>query len=634
MTGGESDGPSPDLTAFYREAFAASPDGILLVDGATQRAIAFNDATCRQLGYTREEFAALRIADYEASEDQSVIEHRIRAAAADGVAEFDTVHRTKAGELRNVHVWAKALRVAGRPAFYAKFRDVTARWRADEAARLRLAALHAAADAIVITDRRGSIEWVNPAFTQLTGYALEEAMGRSPGDLVRSGRHGPEFYREMWETITAGRTWQGALVNRRKDGTLYHEEQTITPILDAAGAVTHFVAIKKDVTARLKLEGELRQAQKMDTVGQLASGVAHDFNNLLTVINGMSELLLGGLPDGDPMRDDVQEILRAGARAAELTHQLLAFSRQQMLQPEVIDLNAVVGAAGNLLRRLLGEDIRLVVEAASDLRPVKADPGQIEQVIVNLAVNARDAMPEGGHLTLRTRNHRLDEPYTGQGGVTVPAGDYVQLEVADSGVGMDEATRQRAFEPFFTTKPRGKGTGLGLSTVYGIVKQSQGFIWLYSEPGKGSSFRILLPRVPDGTEAARPRPAAAPTSGSETILLVEDNAGLHKLVARQLQSAGYTVVGARDGREALRLLEQRAQPIHLLLTDVVMPQMGGRQLVEQLGAVAPGVKVLYMSGYSDDTIVRHGLLDSGVPFLNKPFTRAGLLRKIRETLDR
>ncbi|MDE3171870.1 MAG: response regulator, partial [Gemmatimonadota bacterium] len=389
-----------------------------------------------------------------------------------------------------------------------------------------------------------------------------------------------------------------------------------------------------DVTARLKLEAEFRQSQKMETVGQLASGVAHDFNNLLTVINGVSELLLSHVPDGDPMHDDIREILRAGGRAAELTHQLLAFSRQQMLQPEVIDLNQVVAAVGSLLRRLLGEDIRLVVEAAPDLRRVKADPGQLEQVIVNLAVNARDAMPGGGQLTLRTRNYRLDEPYAGQGGVTVPPGDYVQLEVTDSGVGMDEATRQRAFEPFFTTKPRGKGTGLGLSTVYGIVKQSQGFIWVYSEPGNGTTFRILLPRMTDGaTAVGRPHPAGTPASGSETILLVEDNAGLHKLVSRLLTSAGYTVLGARDGREALRLLEERMQPIHLLLTDVVMPQMGGRQLVEQLSAVAPDLKVLYMSGYSDDTIVRHGLLDSATPFLNKPFTRAELLQKVRETLD-
>jgi PAS domain S-box-containing protein len=749
----------PDVSGFYEEAFRSSPDGILLVDAHTQRAIVFNDAACRQLGYTREEFAQLRISDYEAREAPSDVEAHLRQATAAGLAEFDTLHRTRAGELRHVRVWARALDLNGRPAFYTKFRDITEQRRVEDALRhshvlqartgqlaevggweldlqtqtlywdaevrrihevgptfeptvsaaiqfyapeargvieaaveaavehampfdvelplttargrriwvraqgtperdhdrvtrvygafqnitdrraagqlerLQRAALHAAADGIVITDRDGTIEWVNPAFTALTGYTFDEALGHNPRDLVKSGRHPADFYRTLWETVSSGRTWHGEIVNRRKDGAFYTEEQTITPIFDPGGEITHYVAIKKDITARMKLEAELRQSQKMDTVGQLASGIAHDFNNLLTVINGVSDLMVADLPDGSPMRDDAREIRRAGERAADLTHQLLAFSRRQLLQPHVIDLNAAVESSELLLRRLLGEDIQLVVDRAPDLGRVKADPGQIEQVIVNLAVNARDAMPQGGHLTIRTYNMRLEEPYAGQGGVTVPVGAYVQLEVTDSGVGMDEATRQRAFEPFFTTKPRGKGTGLGLSTVYGIVKQSQGYVWVYSEPDRGSTFRILLPMVSDEVTVARPRTAAATQSGTETILIVEDNAGLHKLVNRLLASAGYTVLGAPNGAEALRLLQARAQPVHLLLTDVVMPQMSGRQLVERLAAVAPNLKVLYMSGYTDDTIVRHGLLDARAPFLNKPFTRSTLLQKVREALD-
>ncbi len=757
---GDGETRAGSLSAFFDEVFASSPDGILLLDAETQRAIAFNDAACRQLGYTRDEFAALRVTDYEAGETPAGVAAHMRRATAEGRTEFDTLHRTKSGELRHVHVWAKAIEFEGRPAFYATFRDITDRQRvqdalrqsldlqartgelaevggwdldleagtlrwdaevrhihevapdfeptldtaiefyapearplitaavqaaiehgtpfdlelplisargrrlwvraqgtvqrrdgrvthvygafqnvskrrqADESGRLQRAALHAAGDAIVITDFTGAIEWVNPAFTQLTGYALHEALGHNPRDLVKSGRHPVTFYREMWTTITAGRTWQGQLTNRRKDGTLYDEEQTITPIRDAAGQITHFVAIKKDITARIRLEAELRQSQKMETVGQLASGIAHDFNNLLTVITGVGDLLLSHLHEGDPMRDDVAEILRAGSRAAELTHQLLAFSRQQMLQPEVIGLNRVVESVGTLLRRLLGEDVHLVVELAPKLDRVKADPGQIEQVIVNLAVNARDAMPQGGHLTVRTANVELDTGYIGQGGVRVPSGHYVQLEVSDSGVGMTEETRQRAFEPFFTTKAPGKGTGLGLSTVYGIVKQSQGFIWVYSEPGKGTTIRILLPRVTDRITPTRPRTATArATGGTETVLLVEDNPALHKLVSRLLGSAGYTVIGARDGMEALRLLEERGGAVDLVLTDVVMPRMSGRQLAERLAEVAPGVKVLYMSGYTDDTIVRHGLLDAKAPFLNKPFSRATLLQKVRETLD-
>ena len=440
----------------------------------------------------------------------------------------------------------------------------------------------------------------------------------------------------MWETILAGRSWHSEMINRRKDGSLYTEDKSVTPILDASGASTHFVAIGKDMTERLQLEAQFRQAQKMESVGQLASGIAHDFNNLLTVINGWAEVVLAQVSHDDPVHANVQEIHRAGERAATLTRQLLAFSRQQILEPRVLNFNTVVVGMEGLLRRLLDEDIDLVIVPTPGVGNVKADFGQIEQVITNLAVNARDAMPQGGRLTIEVQSVTADEDYARQLGVTsvtMPSGSYVLLAVSDSGTGMDAATCTRIFEPFFTTKGPGKGTGLGLSTVYGIVKQSHGFIWVYSEVGQGTSFKIYLPQVTEAAGTDRPGPTVVSSSGTETILLVEDNAALRKLATHLLAPAGYTVLGAATGEEALRLVERHEAPVHLLLSDVVMPGMSGRELAEQLAQTRPGMKVLYMSGYTSDTIVRHGVLEAQVPFLNKPFTGAALLQKVREVLD-
>jgi len=512
-------------------------------------------------------------------------------------------------------------------------RDITERKRADESRRLQSAALHVAADAIVITDRAGVIEWVNPAFTQLTGYTAEEALGKNPRHLVKSGKHPQAFYDDFWQTILAGRPWHGEMINRRKDGSLYSEDQAVTPILDASGAITHFVAIQKDITERLQLEAQFRQVQKMDSVGQLASGIAHDFNNLLTVINGTAELVLGQISQEDPVRADVQEIHSAGERAATLTRQLLVFSRQQLLEPRVMSLNTAVTAMESLLRRLLGEDIDLVVVPAPGAGHITADPGHHEQGITNLAVNARDAMPQGGRLTIETENVEIDEAYARANGEAMAPGFYVRLTVSDSGVGMDEATRVRIFEPFFTTKDLGKGTGLGLSTVYGIVKQSHGFIWVESEVGQGTSFQICLPQVTEVAGTVQSPPTVVSSSGTETILLVEDNAGLRKVATRFLEPAGYTVLAAATGEEALRLLASHEAPVHLLLSDVVMPGMSGRELAERLVRTRPTLKVLYMSGYTSDTIVQRGVLDAQVPFLSKPFTAEALRNKVREVLD-
>jgi CheY-like chemotaxis protein/two-component sensor histidine kinase len=366
----------------------------------------------------------------------------------------------------------------------------------------------------------------------------------------------------------------------------------------------------------------------MEGIGRLAGGIAHDFNNILSVILSCAGCALEDLKADDPVREDVVEIEKSAVRAAALTRQLLAFSRKQLLQPESLDLNRVIGEMEKMLRRIIGEDVRLGLALAPDLATVTADPGQVEQVIMNLVVNARDAMPEGGTLTIRTANVGMDEE-RGAGA----AGPQVMLAVADSGVGMDEATLARVFEPFFTTKEVGKGSGLGLSTVYGIVKQSGGSIHVESEVGRGTTFRILLPRGSSPPARERPAPAAAPGARGETVLLVEDEEAVRNVAKRILEGAGYAVLPAASAAEALRTCEQHAGEIHLLLTDVVMPQTSGSILAERLAGIRPSMKVLFMSGHTDDAVFRHGLLDGSARFLAKPFTPPDLLAKVREAID-
>ena len=407
------------------------------------------------------------------------------------------------------------------------------------------------------------------------------------------------------------------------------------PIMEG-DRVVNLIEVARDITEHRKLEEQLRQSQKLEAVGQLAGGVAHDFNNLLSVINGYAQLIMAQLPDDAPWLTDLREIDKAGQRAAALTRQLLAFSRKQVLQPEVLNLNTVLANTEKMLRRLIGEDIDLVVAPDVDLGRVKADPGQIEQVIMNLAVNARDAMPAGGKLTIETRNVELATAQATQR-LVVPPGSYVLLAVTDTGEGMDAATRGRIFEPFFTTKELGKGTGLGLSSVYGIVKQSGGSLWGYSEGGRGTTFKIYLPRVDEEQvrveEQARATGVEVPARGVETLLVVEDEGAVRNLAARVLTAAGYQVLTAVNGEEALVLLEDRQGPVHLLLTDVVMPGMGGRELAARLATNWPDLKVLFMSGYTNNAIVHHGVLDEGTQFIGKPFSVMELTRKVREVLD-
>ena len=419
---------------------------------------------------------------------------------------------------------------------------------------------------------------------------------------------------------------------KRRDGRLLTVQLSVRAVRNAAGRVDYYETFVRDVTDQRRLQQQVLQSQKMEAVGRLAGGVAHDFNNLLTVITSYSDLLLEDLAPGDAKRDDVEQVRKAADGAAALTRQLLAFSRQQVVEPRVVSLNTVVEGLQKILRRVIGEDVELAITLAPDLGAVRADVGQLEQVLMNLAVNARDAMPTGGRLTIETANVEHDPDYA-RDQEAAAVRRFAMLAVSDTGCGMDEATKARIFEPFFTTKDVGKGTGLGLATVYGIVKQAGGFIWVYSEPGQGTSFKIYLPAV----DATAERTTAAATTpaprGTETVLLVEDAAAVRAVTKQILERQGYTVLEAPDGEAGLRLAQRHRGVIHLLLTDVVMPRVGGRELAEQLARLRPDVKVLYASGYTDDSVVRHGILESGTAYLQKPFSPESLARKVRDVLD-
>jgi two-component system cell cycle sensor histidine kinase/response regulator CckA len=507
--------------------------------------------------------------------------------------------------------------------------DITDTHEALEEARKLALAVQQSPASIVITDSDGNIEYVNEKFVEVTGYVPDEVLGQNPR-VLKSGETSGEEYRRLWEAISSGQSWRGTFHNRRKDGTLFWERAAIWPIRNAGGAMTHYIAIKEDITGQRELEAQLQQAQKMEAVGRLAGGVAHDFNNLLSVILSYSEFALEHLHEGDPLRGDLREIIQAGERAAALTRQLLAFSRRQVLQPRILDVNEIVAAMQNMLQHVVGEGVDLRLHLATELDPVKADRGQVEQVLMNLAVNARDAMPSGGKLVFETRRKEA----SGAPASPTDTATFVEIVVTDSGEGMDESTREHCFEPFFTTKPEGQGTGLGLSTVYGIVEQSGGSIEVASEPGRGTSFTIRFPSVGglELTGGGPPSIGRAPM-GHETILLVEDDDAVRAAAARILGAAGYQVHATAGASEAIDACARIQGPVHLVITDIVMPRLSGLELARQLRPLRPEARILFVTGYTPDESLLQGALAAGGEILTKPFDST-LARRVREILDR
>jgi two-component system cell cycle sensor histidine kinase/response regulator CckA len=617
--------------------------------GTDGRYLGFNRAFEKYFGRTHEELvgkSAFDIAPRELAEIYHAKDEELFRAP--GVQVYETDMMNSQGQLRNV-IYHKATyvdsngRIAG---LVGAILDITDRERAEEELQFRNAILstqqETAIDGILVADGKGAIVSSNRRFADMWGIPPEIIESKSDERAMQSvmdNLANPEGFIGKVKYLYANPDEKSKDQIELKDGRTF--DRYSAPMLGADGRNFGRVWYFRDITAqkraaaeRENLEEQLRASQKMEAIGSLAGGIAHDFNNLLSVILSYTGFAIDELPENDLIRNDLREVEKAGERAAALIRQLLAFGRKQVLQPVPLSLNQITAGLEKMLRRILGENIDFRQILAPDLGLTMADPGQIEQVLMNLVINARDAMAEGGELTVETSNVEVDEEYAARH-VAVTPGSYVQLAVTDTGCGMDDKTRARIFEPFFTAKEKGKGTGLGLSTVYGIIKQSGGNIWVYSEPGKGTTFKIYLPRELSATEAMpiKPQTAAPSATGTETILVVEDEEALRKVAIRALQGAGYSVLAAANGEEALLISARHAGDIRLLLTDVIMPRMSGSVLAQEVTKTRPTLKVIYMSGYTDDAIVHHGALDAGTHFLAKPFTSVELTRKVREVLD-
>jgi two-component system cell cycle sensor histidine kinase/response regulator CckA len=612
--------------------FSANPVPVWVHDAQTLAFLEVNDAAVAKYGYTRGEFLRMRITE--------ILVPGHGGSMPEGPGALQP-HLLKNGNVISAEVASHSFEYEGRPAVLVVAHDVTERQRTHEALEAREQyfrhLIENAMDLITILNGDGTIRFESPSMEKVLGYKPEDYLGKNAFDFVH-----PEDLARVTQAFlealqTPGETPPLTFRVRHKDGS-WHILEGVGNNLLSDPVMAGIVFNSRDITDRKRLEERYLQSQKVQAIGQLAGGVAHDFNNILTAIIGYSDMILRQVPPGGPLRGHLEEIRKAADRASSLTHQLLAFSRQQVLQPRIFDLNASITDMHKLLRRLLGESINLVTLPHQDLGSVRADPGQIEQVLLNLAVNARDAMPGGGVLTIETANVTLDQEYACIH-PDVVTGDYVLLAVSDTGAGIPPDIIPRIFEPFFTTKGQGKGTGLGLATCHGIIKQSGGHIGVYSEIGHGTTFKVYLPRVAAAPEVAPRRELLVPLSsmakGKETVLVVEDEATLLDLAIIVLSDLGYRVLAADNGVEALRVLEQCAdEKIDVLITDVVMPQMGGKELADRVSALYPDIRIIFCSGYTQDAIVHGSVLERGATFVQKPYTAEILASRIREVLER
>jgi two-component system, cell cycle sensor histidine kinase and response regulator CckA len=616
----------------YRMLVENSLQGLSIVQEG--RFVFCNNALAELLGYSIEEL--LSLPDSLAvvhPDDRTVVRQRHLDRMEEMPVHPRHEHRLvrKDGTVRWVEVFASRMEYNGTPAMQVVSMDITAKLKAEAALRESREYLNqiinCIGDPIFVKDREHKFVLVNDALCALAGKPREELLGQAlmPEEmLLPIWEKEEEVFATCTECLTEDTIVDGSgktcIVQTRK-----------SRLVDKNGN-RQIVGVLRDISEYKRLEAQFLQSQKMEAIGVLAGGVAHDFNNLLNVINGYSEMVLDDLNEDDPIRKDLEQVRNAGRRASDLTSQLLAFGRKQMLQPKVLDLNRIINTMSSMLSRIIGEDIELLLETQSGLGMIRTDPAKLEQAIINLAVNARDAMPQGGKLIIETANAKFDANFT-QGHPSVKAGSYILLAMSDNGIGMDAATKARIFEPFFTSKEKGRGTGLGLSTVYGIVKQSNGHIWVYSEPGEGTTFKIFFPQVEGETNSLSVEATKSVLSGSETVLLVEDEDAVRSLACRILRDRGYKVLEASGGEEALKIACDFDGDIHIVLTDAVMPGMNGNKLVPQLEEKHPGIKSLYMSGYTDSAVIQQGLLNSNIAFLQKPFTVEGLARKMREVLN-
>lgn len=622
--------------AGFRLLFMNNPQPMWVFDTETNYFLEVNSAAVEHYGYSREEFLGMRITEIRPLEDvPRMLEDAAKAAGGLRRAGMWR-HVLKNGRVIDVEIASDHLTFAGQQAVLVVARDITERKRAVEALQQAEQKYRRMFEEAIVgiyqSTPEGIFDSVNPAFAQMLGYASPEEVVESIRDIkqqlyVDPGRR-DEFQRLLEEEGIAQHFEYEVY---RKDGSKTWISSNVRAVREG-GSIVRYEGTVEDIGERKLLEGQLRQAQKMEAVGLLAGGVAHDFNNALSVIAGYSDLLQMRLPVGDPLCRYTEEIAKGARRAAALIRQLLAFSRKQVIQPVILDLDSLIVEMEKMLRRLIGEDIDIIITGDSTPARVKADPSQMEQILMNLAVNARDAMPQGGRLLIQTTNADLDETYSRQHAGFKP-GRYVTLSFSDTGDGMDKETQARIFEPFFTTKEPGKGTGLGLSTVYGIVKQNGGYISVYSEPGQGSTFKIHLPQAEGTAQSTKTvETSEILPRGSETILLVEDEEALRTLARNCLESHGYCVLEAADGKAAMARAGEHTGPIQLLLTDVIMPGMNGRDLANRMTALHAEMKVIYMSGYSNDLIAQYGVLDPETLLLEKPFTLRALLTKVHQAL--